>query len=143
MPSYMAIHPVVGALAVALILTAFIMKAGPHKFWELHYWTGTAAFVAGWLALGLALLAIMRRMAETQGEMGLPWVLLVHFLLAILGLLVLVIQFGLGIAMRVVIGGPPKFLRFHKANAYLLAGLAVLILVFGILSLVMAMFGFM
>lgn len=143
MPPYMAIHPVFGLLAVSLILTAFIMKAGPHKYWELHYWTGTAAFVAGWLALSIALLAIMRRMAETQGGMGLPTVLLVHFMLAVLGLLVLLIQFGLGLAMRFVVGGPPRFYKYHKFNGRLLASLSVLILIFGVLTLGMAASGFM
>jgi hypothetical protein len=143
MPPYMVIHPVFGILAVALILTAFFMKVGPHKFWELHYWTGTAAFGFGWLALGLAILAIMRRMAETQGAMGLPLVLLIHFMLATLGLLVLIIQFGLGLAMRFVIGGPPRFYKYHKLNARILAGMAALIFIFGLLSLGMASLGYM
>jgi hypothetical protein len=139
----MVIHPVFGLLAVTLILSAFVMKVGPRKFWDLHYWTGTAAFVAGWVALGIAILAIMRRMDETQGDMGLPLVLLFHLFVAILGLLVLLIQFGLGLAMRFVIGGPPRFYKYHKLNARILAGTAVVILILGVLTLGMAAFGYM
>ena len=139
MPNYMLIHPVFGILAITLILGAFSMKVGRHKFWELHYWTGGAAFVAGWVALTVALLAIMRRMAENSGQTGLPVVVLIHFLLALLGLLLLAIQAGLGLAMRVVIGGPPKFYRYHKLNSRLLAGTALAILIFGAATLVMAL----
>jgi len=135
MPSYMMIHPFVGLMAVGLIVAAFIMKVGRRKFWGLHYWTGGAAFLVAGTALTIAILAIMRRTVETDGHMGLPPVVLVHLLLAIFGLLSLLMQVGLGLAMRYVLGGPPRFYRFHKLNSRILILIAAAILGFGLLTL--------
>lgn len=129
------IHPIVGLLAVGLIGAAFVMKVGRRKFWELHYWIGGAALVAGGLAFTIAILAMMRRTIETEGREGLPVVLLVHLLLAVLGLLSLLIQVGLGLAMRTIIGGPPKFIRFHRLNSRILITIVAAIFLFGLATL--------
>ncbi len=135
MPSYMYVHPVLGLLAVTLILTAFALKAGRRKAWTLHYATGLSAGAAGLAALGVALWAVGARMAQTGGNPGLPRITTLHFMVAGVGVLVLMAQVGLGLAVRYMVGGPPRFLRHHRRNGWLLAGLAVAILLLGLATL--------
>src|SRR5258708_20414285 len=72
MPNYMFAHPVLGLATVTLILAAFTMKAGQHKFWTLHYLTGLLAGGVGITAFSAALLIVARRYAETGGHPHLP-----------------------------------------------------------------------
>jgi hypothetical protein len=128
-------HPALGLAAVTLILAAFAMKAGQHRFWTLHYVTGLLAGVVGVTAFSAAILVVARRYAETGGHPNLPPVATAHLVLASLGLLVLVVQVGLGLAVHYVLGGPPRFLRFHRRNGRLLAILALGILLLGLATL--------
>ena len=135
MPNYMFAHPVLGLAAVGLILAAFAMKAGQHKFWTLHYVTGLLAGGVGISAFSVALVVVARRYAETGGHPNLPLVTNVHLVLASLGLLALTAQVALGLAVHYVLGGPPRFLRFHRRNARLLVVLALGILLLGLATL--------
>ena len=135
MPNYMFVHPVLGLAAVGLILAAFAMKAGEHRFWTLHYITGLLAGAAGITAFSAAIVVVARRYAETGGHPNLPLVTNVHLVLACLGLLALSAQVALGLAVHYVLGGPPRFLRFHRRNARLLVVLALGILLLGLATL--------
>jgi len=135
MPNYMFVHPVLGLAAVCLILAAFAMKAGEHKFWTLHYITGLLAGVTGITAFSVAILVVARRFVDTGGHPNLPLVANVHLVLACLGLLALTAQVALGLAVHYVLGGPPRFLRYHRRNARLLVVLAVAILLLGLATL--------
>ena len=135
MPNYMFVHPVLGLTAVGLILTAFAMKAGEHKFWTLHYLTGLSAGAAGLTAFSVAIVVVLRRTVETGGHASLPLVANVHLVLACLGLLALTVQVALGLAVHYVLGGPPRYLRFHRRNARLLVVLAISILLLGLATL--------
>jgi hypothetical protein len=128
----MFLHPSLGLAALALILAAFALKAGRRKFWTLHYGTGLAAGVAALGALGVALWAAGRRILETGGNPGLPRITTLHLTVATLGVAILLVQIGLGLAVRYALGGPPRFLRFHRRNARLLVGFAIAILVLGL-----------
>ena len=135
MPSYMFAHPVLGLAAVALILAAFAMKTGQRRFWTVHYLTGLLAGVVGLTAFSVAILVVARRYADTGGHPHLPLVANVHLVLAVLGLLVLVVQVALGLAVHYVLGGPPRFLRYHRRNARLLVVLAIGLLLLGLATL--------
>jgi hypothetical protein len=128
-------HPVLGLAAVTLILAAFTMKAGQHKFWTLHYLTGLSAGAVGITAFSAAILVVARRYAETNGHPNLPLVANAHLVLASLGLLTLIVQVGLGLAVHYVLGGPPRFLRYHRRNGRLLVVLAIGILLLGLATL--------
>ena len=128
-------HPVLGLAAVTLILAAFAMKAGQHKFWTLHYATGLLAGAVGVTAFSAAIMVVARRYAETGGHPNLPLVASAHLVLATLGLLALTVQVGLGLAVHYVLGGPPRFLRYHRRNARLLVVLAIGILLLGLATL--------
>ena len=128
-------HPVLGLAAVTLILAAFTMKASQHRFWTLHYLTGLLAGAAGITAFSAAILAVARRFADTGGHPNLPLVASAHLVLATLGLLSLVVQVGLGLAVHYVLGGPPRFLRYHRRNGRLLVVLAIGILLLGLATL--------
>ena len=56
--------------------------------------------------------------------------------LALLGLLALVVQVTLGLAVHYVLGGPPRFLRYHRRNARLLVVLAIGISILGLAALI-------
>jgi hypothetical protein len=131
----MFVHPVLGLSAVALILAAFSMKTGQHKFWALHYLTGSLAGAVGVTAFSVAILVVVRRYADTSGHPNLPVVANVHLVLALLGLLALLTQVALGLAVHYVLGGPPRFLRYHRRNARLLVVLAIGILLLGLATL--------
>jgi hypothetical protein len=135
MPNYMFVHPVLGLAAVGLILAAFAMKAGQHRFWTLHYITGGLAGVVGVSAFSVAILAVIRRYMETGGHPNLPLVASAHLALASVGLVALSTQVALGLAVHYVLGGPPRFLRFHRRNARLLVVLAIGILLLGLATL--------
>jgi hypothetical protein len=139
MPAYLLLHPAAGILAVGLILLAYWMKVGRPRFWRLHYWTGASAGLAGAAALGLAIWTVVRRSLDSAGTPGMPAIALAHLGLAALGIMLLALQVGLGLAMRLVIGGPPRFYRYHRLNARLLAGTAAVVLVFGAATLVMSL----
>jgi hypothetical protein len=133
--SYIDLHPALGVLAIALMLVAYSLKAGSHKFWQLHYWTGIAAALCGVAAFVVALLAIGQQAADPNAPAGLPGTALVHFMLAVMLMLSLLLQATLGILMRVVIGGPPKFLPLHRINARILLGLAIATFLFGFITI--------
>jgi hypothetical protein len=135
MPNYMFVHPVLGLAAVCLILTAFALKAGANKFWSLHYLTGLLAGGVGVSAFSVAIVVVARRYIETGGHPNLPLVANVHLALASLGLLALTAQVALGLAVHFVLGGPPRFLRYHRRNARLLVVLAIGILLLGLATL--------
>jgi hypothetical protein len=135
MPNYMFAHPVLGLATVTLILAAFTMKAGQHKFWTLHYLTGLLAGGVGITAFSAALLIVARRYAETGGHPNLPLAANVHLVFATLGLLALTVQVGLGLAVHYALGGPPRFLRYHRRNARVLVVLAIGILLLGLATL--------
>ena len=135
MPNYMFVHPVLGLTAVGLILTAFTMKAGQHRFWTLHYITGLLAGGVGMAAFSAAIVAVVRRWLETGGHPNLPLVANVLLVLATLGLLALAAQVTLGLAVGYVLGGPPRFLRYHRRNGRLLVVLAIGILILGLATL--------
>ena len=135
MPGYMFVHPLLGMAAVGLILTAFSLKAGEHKFWTLHYATGLLAGAAGVTAFSVAIIMVLRLSADTGGHPGLPFVANVHLVLAALGLAALLLQVGLGLAVHYVLGGPPRFLRYHRLNARVLVVLSIGILLLGLATL--------
>jgi len=135
MPNYMFAHPLLGLAAVGLILAAFSMKAGQHRYWTLHYVTGLLAGGAGITAFSAAILVVLRRIADTGGHPNLPLVANAHLVLAVLGLVALTVQVGLGLAVHYVLGGPPRFLRFHRRNARLLVVLSLGILLLGLATL--------
>jgi hypothetical protein len=118
--------------AVGLILTAFSMKAGEHKFWRLHYITGLLAGGVGIAAFSAAIAAVVRRWFDSAGHPNLPLVANVHLVLATLGLLALSVQVALGLAVQHVMGGPPRYLRYHRRNGRVLVVLAVGILLLGL-----------
>jgi len=128
-------HPALGLAAVTLILAAFAMKAGQHRFWTLHYLTGLLAGGVGVTPFSAAILVVARRYAETGGHPNLPLVANAHLVLATLGLVTLIVQVGLGLAVHYVLGGPPRFLRYHRRNARLLVVLAIGILLLGLATL--------
>jgi hypothetical protein len=132
MPRYMFIHPILGLLAVTLILSAFALKAGRRKFRTVHYAAGLAAALAAGAALVVALWAVGRLALEAGGLPVLPRLTTLHLSVALLGVALLVVQVGLGLAVRYVRGGPPRLLRFHRRNGRLLALLAVAILLLGL-----------
>ena len=135
MPNFMFVHPLLGMAAVGLILTAFSLKAGEHKFWTLHYATGLLAGAAGITAFSVAIIMVARLQIDTGGHANLPWVANVHLALASLGLIALVLQVGLGLAVHYVLGGPPRFLRYHRRNARVLVVLSICILLLGLATL--------
>jgi hypothetical protein len=59
----------------------------------------------------------------------------VHLGLATLGLLALAIQAALGLAVHYVLGGPPRYLRYHRRNARILVILAIAIFLLGLATL--------
>jgi hypothetical protein len=63
---------------------------------------------------------------------NLPLVANVHLVLATLGLLALSVQVALGLAVHYVMGGPPRYLRYHRRNGRVLVVLAVGILLLGL-----------
>ena len=128
-------HPLLGLAAVGLILAAFSMKAGQHKYWTLHYLTGLLAGGVGVIAFSAAIAVILRRYADTGGHPSLPLVANAHLVLATLGLTALVLQVGLGLAVHFVLGGPPRFLRYHRRNARVLVVLTIGILILGLATL--------
>ena len=138
MPAYMYIHPFFGALVVALILGAFAMKIGRRKFRKLHYVTGLAAFAAALTAAGIAAWATWYKFYD---EIGDPleelsptiWTtLLPHTILAILVLLTLLAQVGMGATMRVFKRATGRVFPFHRRNARLLVRLVVLASLLGL-----------
>jgi hypothetical protein len=133
--SFVDLHPAFGILAIALMLIAYSLKAGPHKFWQLHYYTGVAAGLAGVAAFVAALLAIGQQSADPNGPPGLPGSALIHFMLSLMLMLSLVTQVVLGLLMRVVIGGPPRFLPYHRINSRILLVLAIATFLFGFITL--------
>jgi len=135
MPNYMFVHPVLGVTAVGLMLAAFAMKAGEHRYWTLHYITGIAAGVAGITAFSAAIVTVVMRWMQTGGHPNLPLVANVHLVLAILGLIALTAQVGLGLAVHYVLGGPPRFLRYHRRNARVVVVLAICIMILGLATL--------
>lgn len=135
MPNYMFAHPVLGITAVSLILAAFAMKAGRHKFWTLHYATGLLAGAAGIVAFSVAIWAVLRRWVESGGQTRLPYSAGLHLTAASLGLLALIAQVTLGLLVHYTLGGAPKFLRFHRRNARVLVFPAVVIALLGAATL--------
>src|SRR5437763_4856973 len=129
-------HPVLGLATVTLILAAFTMNAGQHRFWTLHYLTGLLAGGVGLTAFSVAILAVARRYADTGGHPNLPLVANIHLVLASLGLLALTVQVGLGLAVHYALGGPPRYLRFHRRDGRVLVVLAIAILLLGLAALI-------
>jgi hypothetical protein len=128
-------HPLLGMAAVGLILAAFTLKAGEHKFWTLHYITGLLAGGVAIAAFSVAIAAVVRRRFDSRGHLNLPLVANVHLVLATLGLLALNVQVALGPAVHYVLGGPPRYFRYHRRNARVLVVLAIGILLLGLATL--------
>src|SRR5258708_31209074 len=108
MPNYMFAHPVLGLATVTLILAAFTMKAGQHKFWTLHYLTGLLAGGVGITAFSAALLIVARRYAETGGHPNLPPAAHVPPGVAALGFLAPAVQGGVGVGGPTRLSRPPR-----------------------------------
>jgi len=138
MPNYMFLHPVLGVLAVGLILGAYGLKAGRPRGWRLHYAMGLLAAAAALTAFGVAVWALARRVAET-GALDLPPTVGAHLVLATLVVLALAAQVTLGLAVRYILGGPPRYLRYHRATGRVLAGLASATFLLGLATLGMMM----
>lgn len=126
MPSYMWFHPALGALTIALIFTAFALNAGRHKAGTLHSVVGGLAGLSGLAAFAVAWWAVGR------WGLQLPWPGNLHFLLAALTLGLLLAQVALGLAVHFVLGGPPRFLRFHRRLARVLVVVAAVTLLLGL-----------
>lgn len=99
MPPYLYIHPLVGVLSIALIITAFALKARRQKFDRPHYAAGLAAFAAALTAVVVALWAIGRLFDERGTTSQLPPTIVLHFGVVSLALLALVAQVGMGVTM--------------------------------------------
>jgi hypothetical protein len=118
-------------LAVGLIVSAYGLKSGRPRGWRLHYAAGLLAAVTALAAFGVALWAVARRAAE-PGAANLPPTAGLHLVLAALTVGALAGQVTLGLAVRYVLGGPPRFLRYHRANGRALAALAIATFILGL-----------
>lgn len=125
------LHPAVGLLAIALLLSAFAAKTGPRTFYRLHYALGLSALGA---AAAATVLGFATFYAATEEGIQFEETLSFHLIAAIVLLLGLVVQARLGLAMwRRRLHGP--LLPRHRALARILLLLAGVVLALGGITL--------
>ena len=123
-----------GVLAIALILTAFALKAGRRKFGRPHYAAGLAAFATALTAVAVAFWAVGRLLSERGTTSQLPPTVVLHFAVVSLALLVLVAQVGMGVTMLLFGQTRRTIFRVHRRNARLVLGLSGVVFVLGATS---------
>jgi len=136
-PSYLFVHPVVGLPAVGLILGAFAMKTRKRYYYNLHYVTGLCAFVIAFAARSIAVWAALRALAEGIDLARTVPTLRPHSLLASLVFLSLLVQTVMGLTMYLARGTQTRVIRLHRGNARILVGLAAIILLLGLTTLIL------
>ncbi|MBI4416036.1 MAG: hypothetical protein HY557_03530 [Euryarchaeota archaeon] len=126
------LHPIVGLLAIALLLAAFTAKVRTRKQYVVHYALGMSSLALSSLAFALGFLTFFQ--AAREG-VEFEETLVFHLIAAAVLFVVLLAQARMGLAMwrrkR-----HDVYLARHRATARILVVLAVLLAVLGAVTFV-------
>ncbi len=131
-PTYLFVHPLLGALAVGLVLLAYGLKAGSRKHHLAHYLAGLGALGMMMFAVGFAVYALSRRTDELGQFPELFGTFTPHYYLAIALLFMLTLQVGLGISMRLRLDWIPAVRRWHWRVSQAVLSLTALLALMGV-----------
>jgi hypothetical protein len=131
------IHPVIAALAVVMVVTAYLLKTRKKLYFRLHYAAGILAFSLTMIAFPLGLYLVL-----TGGGPSLfPEALVFHTVNFVAAVGLIVFQGALGMSM-LLFGRARDDFRSHKRIAkyvlivFLLQGALGLLTLYGILPYV-------
>ena len=117
MDLYLLVHPLIAALAGAMLLAAFFLKRGRRVFFNAHYLSGTAAVLFGLVAVLIAMWAYgqfsIREPAQMASLAAFGW----HRWVAYLALGLLLAQGLLGWYAFFARRGSLAILRIHRVLA--------------------------
>jgi adenylate cyclase len=131
-PAYLFVHPLLGALAVGLILYAYSLKAGSRKRQAPHYWAGLSALGMMLVAVSVAVYALGRRQDELGAFPDLLFTFTPHYFIAILLLITLTVQATLGLSMRFRLDLIPNIRAWHWRISQLILSLTALLALMGV-----------
>ncbi len=137
MPIYFFFHPALGLVGVAFTLTALALQMGRRKLSAPHYAVGLLAVAAVFLARTAAFWTIRRIIADGISIFEVFTLLGIHGTITFLMLVFLLVQAGLGLTMYFFKRSVRQLLPFHRSNAYIVVGLAMITLIMGTTTFVM------
>ncbi|MBI3158368.1 MAG: adenylate/guanylate cyclase domain-containing protein [Chloroflexi bacterium] len=131
-PTYLFIHPLLGAVTVGLILYTYSLKASSRKRQAPHYWAGLSALGMMLVAVGFAAYALGRRQEELGDFPELLFTFTPHYTIAILLLVALTTQATLGLSMRMRLDLIPNIRTWHWRISQVILALAALLALMGV-----------
>ncbi len=132
MEGYQWIHPGVAIATLLLLSVTAWSKMGSRKYFRLHYVLASATVPAVLLTLGLAVYAVVRCDCDDDW----PLSLFVHLPFALLLTGFVLGQATMGISM-LLFGRKPRLFRAHRFNARIVLGLAAMVLLLGVTTVVL------
>lgn len=131
-PTYLFVHPLIGAVAVGLVLYAYYLKAGSRKRQLAHYWSGLGALGTMLFAVGYAAYALGRRSEELGDFPQLFGTFTPHYYIALALLLAITAQVAMGLSMRFRPEWIPGIRVWHWRVSQLLLVLVGLLALMGV-----------
>ena len=132
MEAYQWIHPAVAVLTLLLLTATALSKMRAKKYFRLHYILALATVTGVIITLGLAVYTVAR--CDCPDDW--PVSLFIHLPLAFLLFLFVLGQATMGGSM-LLFGRKRRLFRVHRFNARVISGLATLVLLLGVTTVVL------
>ena len=132
MEAYQWIHPAVAILTLLLLTTTALTKMRSKKYFRLHYTLALATVAGVIITLGLAVYTVVRCDCDDDW----PVSFFIHLPLAFLLFLFILGQATMGVSM-LLFGRKRRLFRAHRFNARIVSGLATVVLLLGVTTVVL------
>ncbi len=132
MEAYQWIHPAVAITTLLLLTATALTKMRSKKYFRVHYSLALATVAGVIVTLGLAVYTVVRCDCDDDW----PFSLLVHLNISLLLTAFVLGQATMGVSM-LLLGRKPRLFRAHRFNARIVLGLAAIVLLLGVTTVVL------
>ncbi len=132
MEAYQWIHPAVAITTLLLLIATALTKMRSKKYFRAHYFLALATVVGVIATLGLAVYTVIRCDCDDDWPLSLR----VHLPVALLLTAFVLGQATMGVSM-LLLGRKPRLFRAHRFNAKIVLGLAAIVLLAGVTTVVL------
>ena len=132
MEAYQWIHPAVAMTTLLLLTATALTKMRSKKYFRAHYSLALATVAGVIVTLGLAVYTVLRCDCDDDWPLSL-WV---HLPVALLLTAFVLGQATMGVSM-LLLGRKPRLFRAHSFNARIVLGLATIVLLLGVTTVVL------
>ena len=133
MEAYQWIHPAVAITTLLLLTATALTKMRSKKYFRAHYSLALATVAGVIVTFGLAVYTVVRCDCDDDW----PFVLLfVHLPFALLLTAIVLAQATMGVSM-LLLGRKPRLFRAHRFNARIVLGLAAIVPLLGVTTVVL------